>query len=120
MNTLNGIRKAALIATLAGGSLIASATQVLADEAHASAAVAALGHITVLAPRETPIADLGGLTVTASRLTRLSFADLGAITVTAPRVADARFADLGSVTVTAKRGATVSVAAAESSNRFWK
>ena len=117
MNTLNGTLKVALIATLAAGSLIASATRV---QAHVSAAVADLGHITVLAPRETPIADLGGLTVTASRLTHLSFADLGAITVTASRIADARLADLGSITVTAKRAATVSVAAAESSNRFWK
>lgn len=120
MNTLHGIRTIALVATVAAGALIASATQVLADCAGASGAVADLGHITVLARRETPVADLGSLTVTAPRLARASFADLGAITVTASRIADARVADLGGLTVTAKRSATVAVASAESSARFWK
>ena len=120
MNTLHGIRRIALIATLAAGALIASATQVLADCAGANGAVADLGHITVLAHRETRVADLGSLTVTAPRRARVSFADLGAITVTASRIADARVADLGGLTVTAKRSATVAVASAESSARFWK
>ncbi|HSD74742.1 MAG TPA: hypothetical protein VLB75_08220 [Steroidobacteraceae bacterium] len=120
MNTLHGIRTIALVATMAIGALSASATQVLADCAGASGAFADLGHITVLARRETPVADLGGLTVTASRRARVSVADLGAITVTASRIAGARVADLGGLTVTAKRSATVADASAESSARFWK
>jgi hypothetical protein len=124
MNTLHGIRKIALISMLAAGTLVASATQVLAERADEapgiSDAVADLGHITVLARRETPIADLGSLTVTAPRQTRVSFGDLGAITVTASHIADARVADLGGLTVSAKRYPTVAVATAESATRFWK
>jgi hypothetical protein len=40
--------------------------------------------MTVLARRDAPVADLGSLVVSASRLT--SFADLGTLTVTATRI----------------------------------
>jgi hypothetical protein len=121
MNTLHGTRKVALIGMLAAGALIGSATQGLADAAPGIGnALADLGHITVLAPREAPLADLGSLTVTAPRQVRLGFADLGAITVTASRIADARVTDLGGLTVTAKRYPTVAVASAESATHFWK
>lgn len=54
-------------------------------------------------------ADLGAMTVSAARETRL--ADLGSMTITAPRF-DARIADLGALTVTARRGTGFVVAQA--------
>lgn len=82
MNTLNRIRSLS-VAALATGALLASAA--FAGSASDDVSVADLGHITVLARREAPVADLGSLVVSASRLTP-SFADLGALTVTATRI----------------------------------
>jgi hypothetical protein len=96
MNTLHNVRKFALVAVLATGALIASASQ--ADE----------------------IAQLGSLVVTAPRVTDSDAPMLGVMTVTARRPADARVADLGSITVTASRTASLAVATAPSSVHSWQ
>jgi hypothetical protein len=82
MNTLNGIRNLS-VAALATGALLASAA--FAGSASDDVGVADLGHITVLARRDAPVEDLGSLVVSASRLAP-SFADLGTLTVTATRI----------------------------------
>jgi hypothetical protein len=95
MNTLNGIRELALAATLSGFALIASADAVCSAD----------------------IADLGSLTVKATRLPA-SYADLGSLTVTATRTAEARMAHLGSLTVTATRIEAVTLAA-QAPHGYW-
>jgi hypothetical protein len=94
MSTLHGIRKFALVAVLATGALIVSASQ--ADE----------------------IAQLGSLVVTAARVSDTDAPMLGGMTVTARRPADARFADLGGITVTANSLGTVTVAARPSDHSW--
>lgn len=122
MNTLHRIREFALVAILATGTLIASATQ--ADERRPSGersvarSIAHLGEMTVLGRRLGEIADLGSMTVTARRLSDTLVADLGTMTVSARRTADTQVADLGGMTVTARRIATVTVAA-QPSNHSW-
>ncbi len=109
MSTLQRIRKFALVAVVATGALIASATQ--ADEGRTSerpsiaGTIANLGQMTVLARRPAEIAHLGSMTVTAQRLSDTRVADLGAMTVTALRFSDTLVADLGAMTVTARRAA---------------
>ena len=120
MSTLNRIREFALVAAVAAGVLVTSAAPACEDEAIERANIALfvdLGHMTVLAQRDTNVADLGSLTVTAPRLSDVRIADLGSMTVTAPRIAT-RVADLGSMTVTATRFETV-VVAARGSDRSW-
>jgi len=108
MNTLNGIRRIALAAALATGTLIAS-TSLEAVRPSAQLQVANLGEMTVLARREAPLVDLGSMVVGASRL-RTDHAVLGALTVTAPRSNPVPVAMLGNMTVTAGRLQTVAVA----------
>lgn len=124
MNTLYGIRQFALSAALGLSALTASAVPASVDRSSDAQGVAGtfadLGHITVRARREAVVADLGSMVVSAPRLKVASFADLGSMTVTASRIADTRVADLGALTVTARRTAPVTVATAQSSNRFWK
>ncbi len=124
MNTLHGIRQFALSAALGFSALTASAVPAIAEPASDAQSVAGtfadLGQITVRARREAAVADLGSLVVSAPRLKAVRFADLGSMTVTASRIADTRVADLGALTVTARRTAAVTVATAQTSNRFWK
>ena len=115
MSTLHRIRDFAWVATLATGVLVASAAPACDEpvtERSSIALIADLGHMTVIAPRDAGVADLGSLTVTAQRLsdTDTRFADLGAMTVTAPPATVAGVADLGEITVTATRIQTVTVA----------
>lgn len=114
MNTLHTFRKFALVAALATGALIASASP--------AGEVSYLGSMVVTASRasEAQIADLGSITVSASRLADTHVADLGSITVNASRIADTRFASLGGMTVTARRINTLTVATAESSVHSWE
>lgn len=120
MNTLHTVRKFALVAALATGALIASASQ--ADESRTSGerVVANLGHMTVVARRPAEFAHLGSMVVTASRIADTRVADLGSITVSAPRLADTQVADLGGMTVTARRIATVVADASKSSVHSWQ
>lgn len=96
MSTLHTVRKFAMVAVLATGALIASASQ--ADEA----------------------VHLGSMVVTAPRVSDTDVPMIGAITVTARRPADTRVADLGGITVTARRIGSVSVATTESTNHSWQ
>ena len=81
MSTLQIIRKFAFTAVLAAAALIAPATQAADECVHEAtaardSAVASLGQIIVTAPR---IAKLGVLVVSARRETAAAFADLGAM-----------------------------------------
>jgi hypothetical protein len=96
MSTLHNVRKFALVAALAAGALIASASQ--AGE----------------------IAQIGGLLVTAPRASESVAPMLGAMTVTARRPADAQVADLGGITVIARRTGSVTVATAPSKVHSWQ
>jgi hypothetical protein len=96
MNTLHTVRKFALVAALATGALIASASQ--ADE----------------------VTHLGSMVVTASRVSDTRIADLGSITVSAPRIAGTRVASLGGMTVTARRINTLTVASEATSVHSWE
>lgn len=119
MSTLQIIRKFAFTAVLAAAALIAPATQAADECVHEAtaardSAVASLGQIIVTAPR---IAKLGVLVVSARRETA-AFADLGAMTVHASRDALATVADLGTMTVTAPSQGAVIVAGG-TPNRSW-
>lgn len=96
MSTLHTVRKFAMVAALATGALIASASH--ADET----------------------VHLGSMVVTAQRVSVAEAPMIGAITVTARRPADTRVADLGGITVSARRIGSVSVATTESTNHSWQ
>jgi hypothetical protein len=120
MSTLQIIRKFAFTAVLAAAALIAPATQAADESVHEAtaardSAVASLGQIIVTAPR---IAKLGVLVLSARRETAAAFADLGAMTVHASRDALATVADLGTMTVTAPSQGAVIVAGG-TPNRSW-
>ena len=116
MSTLHRVREFALVAVLATGALMATAAP--AEQANVADSFADLGSMTVTASRPAEVAHLGSMTVTAPRSFATRFASLGTMTVTAERVADSRVADLGRMTVTATRIAPVLVAA-QPSNRSW-
>jgi hypothetical protein len=85
MSTLHRIRELASVAVVVVGAVIATiapAGVALASESSSHGReIANLGHLTVLASRSVEITDLGSLTVTASRLPDVQVADLGAMTV---------------------------------------
>jgi hypothetical protein len=121
MNTLQTIRKLAFTTVLAAAALIAPVTQA-ADECVYQAAVAArdtavasLGQMVVTAPR---IAKLGMLVVSAPRESDTTAAVLGVMTVHATRDALATVADLGTMTVTAPSQGAV-IVAGRATSRSW-
>ena len=89
MSTLHRVREFALAAVL-----VAQAVS-FAPLSSAAEAVTDLGAMTVFTAREARLADLGSMTVSATRI-------------------DARVADLGALTVTARRDAGFVVAQARS------
>jgi hypothetical protein len=122
MSTLHRIREIALVAALGAGVFAGSATLACEEPAGRQASIALfadLGQMTVEASRDAAVAHLGSMTVTATRLpdADVQFADLGAMTVTAPRT-DLRVADLGGLTVEATRIKTVVVAARPTKRNF--
>jgi hypothetical protein len=123
MITLHRIREFALAATLGVGALVGSTALACETPAGRSASIALfadLGQLTVVAPRDAAVADLGSMTVDATRLPGIDsrFADLGALTVTAPRATETQVADLGGMTVAASRIKTVMVASRPSKRAF--
>jgi hypothetical protein len=119
MDTLQIIRKFAFTAILAAAAFSAPGTQVAAECVHEAAAASAsaiadLGQITVTSPH---LARLGVLVVSARRETA-TVADLGAMTVHATRDALATVADLGTMTVTAPSQGAV-IVAGHAANRSW-
>jgi hypothetical protein len=136
MITLHRIRDFALAATLGVGALVGSVALACEtpDSGRASIALFVdLGHMTVVAPRDAAVADLGSMTVSATRLpgiesqvadlgamtvTEPRMADLGTMIVTAPRIAETQVADLGGMTVAASRIKTVMVAARPATRAF--
>ena len=124
MNTLQTIRKFAFITLLTGAALIAPAAQAVDECAHAAtavatrdSAVASLGQMVVSAPR---IVKMGVLVVTAKRETNATVANvvanLGTMTVSAGR--DVLIADLGNMTVTAPSQGTV-IIVGRATSRSW-
>lgn len=81
MGTLQRIQEFTLVAVMATGALIASATQadegLTSEQANVTSMFADLGHITVLARRPAEVAHLGSMVVTAQRLSDTRVADLG-------------------------------------------
>ena len=114
------IRKFAFTTVLAAAALIAPATQAADECVHEAtaardSAVASLGQIIVTAPR---VAKLGVLVVSAQREAVETTADLGAMTVHATRDALTTVPDLGTMTVTAPSQGAV-IVAGRTPNHSW-
>jgi hypothetical protein len=122
MKTLQIIRKFAFATVLTAAALSAPVVQAADECVHETTAVgtrdssvASLGQMVVSAPR---VAKLGVLVVSAARETTATFADLGAMRVDAGRDTLTTFAHVGTMTVTAPSQGAVIVAGGLS-DRSW-